>query len=198
MTTDLGLGVSSDSGTTLADICNGIEAVQVNDFVMNSDKSIGWTASKAGLRKVMNLTGTAVWGAARWPDGAGFQARAESSVPLSGCQPLRAGGGDGCDGHERQHGVGIELAAVLHHQRVQHQHHRVHCAGARSVSVSVRSCLTEWQTGSTGFCFRSYIQSIVTHPSDGNIVFFGIRSPEVRLPFSLARISSHPRVGDWL
>ncbi|MBI5375387.1 MAG: hypothetical protein HZA77_08125 [Candidatus Schekmanbacteria bacterium] len=52
LTTDLGIGASINSGVDLIEIDDGVEAVQVNDFDMNSDKTIGWLASKAGIRQV--------------------------------------------------------------------------------------------------------------------------------------------------
>ena len=52
MSTDQGIGSSNDHGHTTYEINEGVEAVQVNDFDMNDDKTIGWTASKSGIRRV--------------------------------------------------------------------------------------------------------------------------------------------------
>jgi hypothetical protein len=57
VTTDLGLGVTTNNGVNLQDICDGIEGVQVNDFDMNSAKTIAWTASKSGVRQVTDYAG---------------------------------------------------------------------------------------------------------------------------------------------
>ena len=54
MTTDQGIGASTDRGETIFEIDEGVEAVQVNDFDMNTAKTIGWTASKSGIRRVEN------------------------------------------------------------------------------------------------------------------------------------------------
>ncbi len=51
-TTDQGLGASIDSGKTLFEIDEGIEAVQVKDMEMNSAKTTAWAASKSGIRFV--------------------------------------------------------------------------------------------------------------------------------------------------
>ena len=141
MTTDLGLGASTNFGVTLSDICNGVEAVQINDFIMNPAKTIGtscrlyvcfslsdfgslslvsgWTGSKSGVRKVLNITGTPQWSRSYWPDGAGFQVsircllylprrvclsyvvRRYANVVWSGCW-------HGCNRYERQHCLGIK------------------------------------------------------------------------------------------
>jgi hypothetical protein len=49
----------------------GIEAVQVNDFTMTSDKNTAWIASKAGVRKVSNYQSTKDWTRAKFPNGDG-------------------------------------------------------------------------------------------------------------------------------
>ena len=52
MTTDQGIGASRNHGADIFEIDAGVEAVQVNDFDMNGGKSIAWTASKSGIRRV--------------------------------------------------------------------------------------------------------------------------------------------------
>lgn len=67
MTTDQGIGVSTTAGVKIAEIDNGIEAVQVNDFDMEITKNIAWIASKAGVRKVTNYQTTPIWSSAIFP-----------------------------------------------------------------------------------------------------------------------------------
>jgi hypothetical protein len=71
MTTDQGLGMSTNGGSIITEIDNGIEAVQVNDFDMNDTKTDGWLASKAGIRSVSNFNTTPVWSLAMFPNGDG-------------------------------------------------------------------------------------------------------------------------------
>ena len=72
ITTDQGLGWSRNSGSVIVEIDNGIEAVQVSDFDMRSDKDFGWLASKAGIRYVRNYnTASKEWGNAMFPNGDG-------------------------------------------------------------------------------------------------------------------------------
>ena len=51
---DSGFGVSVNGGTDLQDWNDGISAVQINDFDMNSGKTIAWSASKSGVRQVVD------------------------------------------------------------------------------------------------------------------------------------------------
>ncbi len=72
ITTDQGIGVTKNGGSIIFEIDNGVEAVQVNDFDMLTDKTGGWLASKAGCRKVTSYnTATPVWSAAMFPNGDG-------------------------------------------------------------------------------------------------------------------------------
>ena len=71
MTTDQGIGASINEGYTIFEIDEGVEAVQVMDFDMTSDKSTAWLASKAGIRKVSNYTTTPSWTSAMFPNGDG-------------------------------------------------------------------------------------------------------------------------------
>jgi hypothetical protein len=72
LTTDQGLGWTKNSGSIITEIDNGIEAVQVNDFDMRSDKDFGWLASKAGVRYVRNYnTASKSWSNAMFPNGDG-------------------------------------------------------------------------------------------------------------------------------
>ncbi|MDP3148664.1 MAG: T9SS type A sorting domain-containing protein [Ignavibacteria bacterium] len=67
VTTDQGIGASKDGGANLFEIDNGVEAVQVNDFDMASNKIWGWLASKAGVRKVSDFRTSPTWTNAMFP-----------------------------------------------------------------------------------------------------------------------------------
>ena len=71
MTTDQGLGHSTDNGFTLAEINEGLEAVQVSDLEMDSAKDGAWLASKAGIRRVTGYQSAPVWSTAMFPNGDG-------------------------------------------------------------------------------------------------------------------------------
>ncbi|MBU4200792.1 MAG: hypothetical protein KKE37_12380 [Verrucomicrobia bacterium] len=51
VTTDQGIGASTNGGHDLFEIDYGLEAVQIQDLDMNDAKTLAWTASKSGLRK---------------------------------------------------------------------------------------------------------------------------------------------------
>jgi hypothetical protein len=70
-TSDQGLGISFDKGINVSSADDGIEAVQVNDMEMTSDKKIGWIASKSGIRKVTDYTTSPSWTNAMFPNGDG-------------------------------------------------------------------------------------------------------------------------------
>ncbi|OYU97538.1 MAG: hypothetical protein CFE21_04395 [Bacteroidetes bacterium B1(2017)] len=71
MTTDQGIGYSVNGGSVMLEMDRGVEAVQVNDISMTSDKKTAWIASKAGVRKVSNYTTTKDWSRAKFPNGDG-------------------------------------------------------------------------------------------------------------------------------
>ena len=71
MTSDQGLAYSLNGGSVMHEMDRGIEAVQVNDFTMTSDKNTAWIASKAGVRKVSNYLTTKDWTRAKFPNGDG-------------------------------------------------------------------------------------------------------------------------------
>jgi len=71
MTTDQGLGISMDNGLTIISADAGIEAVQVNDMEMTSDKNTAWIASKSGIRRVTDYTTTPSWTNAIFPNNDG-------------------------------------------------------------------------------------------------------------------------------
>ncbi len=71
MTTDQGIGASHTKGQTIYEINNGVEAVQVKDIDMTSDKNTAWIASKSGIREVTNYQTTPVWTNALFPNGDG-------------------------------------------------------------------------------------------------------------------------------
>jgi hypothetical protein len=71
-TSDLGIAVSLNRGSSSTDLSEGLEAVQVQDFDMTADKQTAWIASKAGIRKVSRYkTASPVWTTALWPNGDG-------------------------------------------------------------------------------------------------------------------------------
>ena len=74
-TTNIGFGFSTSEGDSIFGWNEGIEAVQVNDIDMNPDFSIGWVASKSGVRKVENYnTASETWHSPYFPnlDGAPY------------------------------------------------------------------------------------------------------------------------------
>ena len=68
--TDWAMGACDLTGPTVTDINDGIEAVQVSDFVMDSTKDIAWVASKSGIWYVYDYsTSSPVWTTTPlWPD----------------------------------------------------------------------------------------------------------------------------------
>jgi len=71
MTTDQGIGSSLDNGATIFEIDDGLEAVQVRDLEMDSDKNIAWVASKSGIRQVTDYQTSPVWSNAVFPNNDG-------------------------------------------------------------------------------------------------------------------------------
>ena len=71
LTTDQGIGASVDGGATIFEIDNGVEAVQVNDLDMTTNKNTAWLASKSGIRKVINYQSSPLWTNAMFPNGDG-------------------------------------------------------------------------------------------------------------------------------
>ncbi len=71
LTTDQGIGASVNRGNNIFEIDDGVEALQVNDFDMTSDKKTAWLASKSGIRKVSNYTASPAWSRAIFPNNDG-------------------------------------------------------------------------------------------------------------------------------
>jgi hypothetical protein len=71
MTSDQGIAYSVNGGSAMHEMDRGVEAVQVNDISMTTDKNTAWIASKAGVRKVSNYTSTKDWSRAKFPNGDG-------------------------------------------------------------------------------------------------------------------------------
>ncbi|MDZ4666858.1 MAG: hypothetical protein SGJ00_03135 [bacterium] len=71
MTTDQGIGYSLNGGSVMHEMDRGVEAMQVNDISMTSDKNTAWIASKAGVRKVSNYLTSKEWTRAKFPNGDG-------------------------------------------------------------------------------------------------------------------------------
>ncbi len=62
LTTDQGIGASTDGGFTIFEIDDGVEAVQVKDFEMEGGKDYAWLASKSGVRRVTGYsTSSKTW-----------------------------------------------------------------------------------------------------------------------------------------
>jgi hypothetical protein len=75
--TNVGMGYSTNQSDSIFGWNTGLEAVQVNDLDMNSAFTIGWVASKSGIRNVMDYnTPSEVWSSTIFPtgDGAPYQA----------------------------------------------------------------------------------------------------------------------------
>jgi hypothetical protein len=71
-TSDLGIAVSLNRGLNSSDLSVGLEAVQVQDFDMTTDKQTAWIAAKSGIRKVSRYkTSRPIWSTALWPGGDG-------------------------------------------------------------------------------------------------------------------------------
>lgn len=71
VTTDQGLGVTTDGGPVIKEIDDGIAAVQVNDFDMDSAKTTGWAASKSGIRRVSGYSTSPSWSLSMFPNSDG-------------------------------------------------------------------------------------------------------------------------------
>ncbi|MBN8568376.1 MAG: T9SS type A sorting domain-containing protein [Ignavibacteria bacterium] len=71
LTSDQGIAASTNSGATIFEIDNGVEAVQVNDCDMNTSNTNAWIASKSGIRKVYDYKTSPVWSNAMFPNGDG-------------------------------------------------------------------------------------------------------------------------------
>ena len=70
-TTDQGIGASTDSGNTIFEIDEGVEAIQIKDMEMNDAKTTAWLASKSGIRKVTDYAGPAESWTTYYPNGDG-------------------------------------------------------------------------------------------------------------------------------
>lgn len=75
--TNIGFGYSTSFGDSIFGLNTGLEAVQVNDIEMTDDFSVGWVASKSGIRKVENYnTPSELWADPYFPnlDGSPYEA----------------------------------------------------------------------------------------------------------------------------
>lgn len=71
-TTNIGFGYSTNKGDSIFGWNDGLEAVQVNDIDMSRNFSVGWIASKSGVRKVSDYkTSTPIWANPIFPMGDG-------------------------------------------------------------------------------------------------------------------------------
>jgi hypothetical protein len=71
MTTDQGIGASTDKGPNIFEINDGVEAVQVQDIDMSRDKQTAWLAAKSGIRRVTNYLTSPTWTNAIFPNNDG-------------------------------------------------------------------------------------------------------------------------------
>lgn len=72
LTTDQGIGITTNSGSVITEVDEGVNAVQVKDFDMNATKDFGWLASKSGIRYVQNYnTAAKSWSKALFPNSDG-------------------------------------------------------------------------------------------------------------------------------
>lgn len=71
LTTDQGIGASTNKGPDIFEINDGVEAVQVQDFDMTPDKNTAWLAAKSGIRRVTNYLTSPTWTNAIFPTGDG-------------------------------------------------------------------------------------------------------------------------------
>ena len=70
--TNVGMGYSTTSGDSIFGWNQGLEAVQVNDLDMNTGFTIGWVASKSGIRNVTDYnTSSETWSDTHFPNGDG-------------------------------------------------------------------------------------------------------------------------------
>lgn len=146
LTTDHGLGVSTDNGVNIYDIDYGVEAVQVNDFEMNDGKTTGWLASKSGIRQVTDYdTITPTW-KTFFPtnDGSPYYSIAMDKSDSSG--------GTAYAGNTRLYKT----------------------ADAGSSWTKIFS--TEGSAYSGIFDFFSHVSSIAIHPDDSDLVVIGVNS----------------------
>jgi len=67
ITTDQGIGASTNRGVDIFGIDDGVTAVQVWDFDMDATKDIAWAASKSGIRRATNYSASPVWSSAMFP-----------------------------------------------------------------------------------------------------------------------------------
>ncbi|MBN2008686.1 T9SS type A sorting domain-containing protein [candidate division KSB1 bacterium] len=70
-TTDQGIGASVNNGADIFEIDDGVEAVQVNGFSMDTSKTMAWTASKSGVRFVRDYGAASEAWSTFWPMGDG-------------------------------------------------------------------------------------------------------------------------------
>jgi len=67
--TDWAIGMYDHSGSVVTEINDGLLAVQVNDFAMDTSKTTAWVASKSGIWHVTGYgTAAVAWTDPIWPD----------------------------------------------------------------------------------------------------------------------------------
>ncbi|MBU1855630.1 MAG: VCBS repeat-containing protein [Verrucomicrobia bacterium] len=81
VTTDKGIGGSTNAGLDVVELNNGLLAFQINDIDALSNKTIAWIASKAGVRIATNFNTTPVWTDGDFPDAIVFSCAIDSDDP---------------------------------------------------------------------------------------------------------------------
>ncbi|GAB5557412.1 MAG: hypothetical protein SchgKO_16250 [Schleiferiaceae bacterium] len=81
-TTNVGFGYSTSNGDSIFGWNEGLLAIQVNDIDMNDTFSIGWVASKSGIRSVTDYgQSSETWSSPTFPNGDGAPYRAAGMDP---------------------------------------------------------------------------------------------------------------------
>ncbi|MDP2990146.1 MAG: VCBS repeat-containing protein, partial [Kiritimatiellota bacterium] len=81
VTTDKGIGGSTNAGVDVVELNNGLLAFQINDIDALSDKSVAWIGSKAGMRRAANFNTTPVWTDGEFPDAIVYACAIDSDDP---------------------------------------------------------------------------------------------------------------------
>jgi len=81
VTTDKGIGGSTNAGTDVVELNNGLLAFQINDIDALADKSVAWIASKAGVRIATNFNTTPAWSDGNFSDAGVYACAIDSDDP---------------------------------------------------------------------------------------------------------------------
>ena len=81
VTTDKGIGGSTNAGVDIVELNNGLLAFQINDIDALANKTVAWIGSKAGLRIATNFNSTPVWTDGEFPDAIVYACTIDSDNP---------------------------------------------------------------------------------------------------------------------